>query len=120
MFHISPSLTPGLPLRPFIAPVLPTPSRMLMKTSPSVEPWSHLSSVKSDGLASPPSASLAAFSLTPSPLIPWHSAQYLPYMIFPDAMDFGVAATGFFRALAFNGDEGEQAASAKYSIHIPM
>ena len=100
MFQIS--VSESRPSQPAII-VGGTPFLMTVKISPSVEPWSHASSVRSGGCFPPCSwmieMTTPAFT-APWALLPWQPAQLASYALLPAAIDSGVAATGFFSAAA--------------------
>ena len=65
-----------------------------MKISPSLEPWSHLSSVRSGGCVAAPILDDRDHDPTLGVLAVAAGAERL-YFFFPAAIDSGVAATGF-------------------------
>src|SRR4029077_15374732 len=72
----------------------PAPLLMTRKISPSVDPRSHLSSVRLDGCV--PSGAIGPFPLAS---VPWQKRQFFVNSAFPAAIDSGLEATGFFIAL---------------------
>ena len=70
MFHLSVALTS---LRtPFISELPPTPFEMMVKISPSVDPYSHLSSVRFGGLGF-----FGASGPSPRAFAPWQCRHAL-------------------------------------------
>src|SRR5262245_19381175 len=63
---------------------------MTAKISPSLDPWSHLASVRSGGWV--PSGACGPFPLASSP---WQNLQYFWNTLLPFSTDCGVNATGF-------------------------
>src|SRR3954454_2053974 len=95
MFHMS--VSDILLLKPFMSNFGPAPSRMTAKISPSVEPRSHLASVRLDGWVS-----LGAIGPSPLASAPWQNRQFFANAALPAATDSALAATGFF-SLAASG-----------------
>src|SRR5476649_2376108 len=71
-----------------------TPFLMLSKISPSVEPWSHVSSTRLGA------AGIRSLPAPPSAVLPWQGAQLLAKVAWPAATDSGVDATGFLTLAA--------------------
>src|SRR5215471_2436228 len=69
----------------------PAPSLMTRKISPSVDPRSHLASVRSGGCVS-----FGAIGPLPFASAPWQNLQYLPKAAAPALIESGEEATGFF------------------------
>src|SRR6478736_4302673 len=69
----------------------PAPSRMTRKISPSVDPRSHLSSVRFDGCV--PSGAIGPLPLASAP---WQNRQFFWNAACPALIDSGDEATGFF------------------------
>src|SRR6185369_2581326 len=69
----------------------PAPSRMTRKISPSVDPRSHLSSVRLDGCV--PSGAIGPFPLASAP---WQNRQFFWNAACPALIDSADEATGFF------------------------
>src|SRR5581483_4932943 len=69
----------------------PAPSRMTRKISPSVDPRSHLASVRSEGCV--PSGAIGPLPFASGP---WQNRQFFWKIALPAATDSGVAGTGFF------------------------
>src|SRR3954469_8494371 len=78
-------------LKPFISNFGPAPSEITLKISPSVEPRSHLSSVRFDGCVS-----LGAIGPSPLASAPWQKRQFFWNSAAPALIDSGDDATGFF------------------------
>src|SRR6478609_3382743 len=85
------SVSDILLLKPFISNFGPAPSRMTMKISPSVDPRSHLSSVRFDGCV--PSGAIGPLPLASAP---WQKRQFFWNTPCPALIDSGDEATGFF------------------------
>src|SRR5688572_16477188 len=71
----------------------PSPSEMFVKIAASVEPYSHLASVRSCGLES-----FGARGPSPLAVIPWQNAQCFLKMAAPAAIEAAVEGTGFLIA----------------------
>src|SRR5579862_4606624 len=69
----------------------PAPLLMTRKISPSVEPRSHLSSVRFGGCV--PSGAIGPLPLAS---VPWQKRQFFVYAALPAAIDSGLDGTGFF------------------------
>src|SRR5881397_3228059 len=93
MFHMS--CSDILLLKPFMSNLGPAPSRITAKSSPSLDPRSHLSSVRLEGWV--PSGAIG-----PSPLAsaPWQKRQFFWNSACPALIDAGDEAIGFFIVLA--------------------
>src|SRR3954470_10045289 len=89
MFHMS--VSDILLLKPFMSNFGPAPSRITAKISPSVEPRSHLSSVRLDGCV--PSGAIGPL---PFASAPWQKRQFFWNNVWPALIDSGDEATGFF------------------------
>src|SRR4029453_14915496 len=77
-------------LKPFMSNFGPAPSLMTMKSSPSVDPRSHVASVRSEGCVS-----FGAIGPLPLASVPWQNLQYLPKDAAPALIESGDDATGF-------------------------
>src|SRR3954469_11735749 len=114
MFHMS--VSDILLLKPFMSNFGPAPSRITAKISPSVEPRSHLSSVRLDGCV--PSGAIGPL---PFASAPWQKRQFFWNTACPALIDSGEDGTGFFRFLpsalppgfCANADVARSAESAK-------
>src|SRR6185436_15417198 len=73
----------------------PAPLLITAKISPSVEPRSHLSSVRSEGWV--PSGAIGPLPLASAP---WQKRQFFVNKAFPAAIEAGLDATGFFTFFA--------------------
>src|SRR5205823_8352089 len=69
----------------------PAPLAMTRKISPSVDPRSHLSSVRFDGCVS-----LGAMGPSPFASAPWQKRQFFWNSALPASTDSLLGATGFF------------------------
>src|SRR3954468_2805394 len=85
------SVSDILLLKPFISNFGPAPSEMTLKISPSVDPRSHLSSVRFDGCVS-----FGAMGPSPFASAPWQKRQFFWKSAPPALIDSGDDATGFF------------------------
>src|SRR5918997_450075 len=93
MFHMSVAV---ISLRtPFISELPPMPFEMMVKISPSLDPYSHLSSVRSDGLGL-----LGASGPSPLAVPPWQCRHAFMYPCRPFRMESAVGLTGFLSAAA--------------------
>src|SRR5262249_20535431 len=88
-FHISVSVI--RPFMPFILKSGPAPSRRTRKISPSVDPRSHLASVRSDGCVS-----FGAIGPLPLASAPWQKRQFFVNAAWPAAIESADEGTGFF------------------------
>src|SRR5436190_20601744 len=78
-------------LLPFMSNFGPAPSRMTRKISPSVDPRSHLASVRSEGCV--PSGAIGPL---PFASALWQKRQFFWKSAWPALIDSGEEATGFF------------------------
>src|SRR5260221_2922874 len=85
----------------------PAPSRITMKISPSVEPRSHLSSVRFDGCV--PSGAIGP---SPCASAPWQKRQFFWKIACPALIDSGDDVTGFLSFLPASLPPGFCAAEA--------
>ena len=77
----------------------PAPSRITTKISPSVDPRSHFSSVRSDGCV--PSGAIGPL---PFASVPWQKRQFFVYAALPAAIDVAFDATGNAAAMSAGFD----------------
>src|SRR5260370_14407210 len=85
------SVSDILLLYPFMSNFGPAPSRMTRKISPSVDPRSHLSSVRFDGCV--PSGAIGPLPLASAP---WQKRQFFWNAACPALIDSGDEATRVF------------------------
>src|SRR5438067_6659604 len=104
------SVSDILLLKPFMSNFGPAPSRITMKISPSLEPRSHLSSVRFDGCV--PSGAIGP---SPCASAPWQKRQFFWKTACPALIDSGDDATGFLSFLPASLPPGFCAAEADAS-----
>src|SRR2546430_3926436 len=101
------SVSDILLLKPFMSNFGPAPSRITRKISPSVEPRSHVSSVRFDGCV--PSGAIGPL---PCASAPWQKRQFFWNSACPALIDSGDEATGFLSFLPSGLPPGFCAADA--------
>src|SRR5437762_672782 len=115
------SVSDILLLKPFMSNFGPAPSRMTRKISPSVDPRSHLSSVRFDGCV--PSGAIGPL---PFASALWQNRQFFWNSACPALIDSGDDGTGFFMLLpsalppGFCAETGAASSVASTSADVAM